>query len=135
MAFVGKWELSASDNLDAYLTALGVPAGKQADIKAALEPPAKSTEEYSLSGDSLTVKTVTTAGDETHTYQLGAPTDDNILTWAAAKVVFEAKGNTLIETQKGDFGEAVVEATATGNTLTVKLTSKGVTATRTYTKV
>ncbi|XP_064612139.1 fatty acid-binding protein, liver-like [Liolophura sinensis] len=131
--FVGKWEQTATENMENYLKATDVP---ESDIKKALELLGSGLHEtIEISGNDVTI---TESGNTSSNQQvkkgtLGQEVDFTYHSGQTCKLLFSLEGGDLVETTKGKHTTRVVRK-VDGNTMTHLLTAGNVTATRTFKK-
>ncbi|MEL6342996.1 MAG: lipocalin/fatty-acid binding family protein [Myxococcota bacterium] len=122
--FSGTWilDLSASDSVEPLLKARGVSMVKR---KAAASM--SVTRIISQSGNSMTVNTVTSAKNETKTYQVDGQTRTVSGDQGSADISHRWDGEVMITTAQSAEGTMTTRRTisADGRTLTEQLTYKG----------
>ncbi|XP_070542470.1 fatty acid-binding protein, liver-like [Ptychodera flava] len=121
MAFAGKWNFDRSENVEEFLIAAGAPpdAAKQAISLT-------GSVEYSKSGDSYLVKTVSSGGTLERTIQFGQPFEMEIPGYGKkATVVGSNEGGKLVF--RGSGADKITETREVqGSTMVVTLTKPGV---------
>ncbi|KAL8613985.1 hypothetical protein ACOMHN_023220 [Nucella lapillus] len=124
----GTWSLSHTENLDAYMKAVGVGfLGRK--MAATVSP----TQEISVEGDNWNIKTITTLRTSELQFKLDTPFDEDTVDGRKTKSVVRLEDRQLIQEQRGN-PDSVVTRRFDGNSMTMTLTAKGVTATRVYQK-
>ncbi|XP_076472820.1 sodium/calcium exchanger regulatory protein 1-like [Babylonia areolata] len=122
----GTWNLTHTENLDEYMKAVGVGyMGRK--IAATVTP----TQEISVQGGNWTIRTITTFRTSVSQFTLNEPFDEDTADGRRTKSVARLEGQKLTQEQKGT-PDSLVTRVFDGNTMTMTLNAKGVTATRVY---
>ena len=129
-AFVGKWNLVDTDNFDEYMKAIGVGLLTR-KTAAALKP----SQDFSINGDTITLKTSSTFKNTEVSFKLGEAFDETTADGRKMKTTFRMEDGKLIADQQptNDSDCPSVhtrEITADGMTMTLE--AKGVVCKRKY---
>ncbi|XP_064596795.1 fatty acid-binding protein 1-like [Liolophura sinensis] len=103
-AFNGKWKLTKVDNFEAYLDALGVSADLKTKAVSLLTPSNDIFQEINVSGDSITLKSVTPLWTREHTAKFGeAFNEPDLEGKGELTIVINQEGDKLTEQQTGKY--------------------------------
>ncbi|XP_019645455.1 PREDICTED: fatty acid-binding protein 2, liver-like [Branchiostoma belcheri] len=131
--FNGTWKAKSNDNLDAYLTAAGVPSEYWDTIKSGTV-----THEFSQAGDSVTWKNTGNDGRSvTNTFKFGQAFSETGMDGKSHPTTITYEGGKLTSTCADIDGKGTKTLTvreAAGNTLTETITFGSVTAKLVYQK-
>jgi fatty acid-binding protein 7 len=130
-AFLGKWKLTDSHNFDNYLGAMGV-----ALVWRGLAATATPTQEWTLDGDKVHIKTTSLARTHEQEFTLGKEFDETRIDGEQSKSVVVVEGAKLKHTMTlKDGTQSVVWREIDGGKLVMTMHYKDVTAVRKYDKV
>jgi len=131
--FVGKWNMTSSENFDAYMKAVGVNA-----LMAGMASTAKPTLYISVEGDTWHLKSETTFKTSKVEFKIGTEFDETTADGRLMKTTFTLEGdNKLVQSQTNTDPKgcpSVIIREVTGNKMVVTCTALDKVATRHYEK-
>ncbi|XP_064613500.1 fatty acid-binding protein 1-like isoform X1 [Liolophura sinensis] len=131
--FVGKWEQTATENMENYLKATDVSETGVMKTMELLGSGLHETIEVSGNDVTITESGNTSTNQQVKKGTLGKEVDFTYRSGQTCKLSFTLEGGDLVETTKGTHATRVVRQVE-GSTMTHVLTAGGVTATRTFKK-
>jgi len=132
-AFVGKWNLTASENFDEFMKACGV--GMLIRKTAATLKPSQV---FSVEGDTITLKTISTFKSTEVNFKLGEEFDETTGDGRKMKTTYRMEGGKLICEQKpvkeSDCPSTHTREILPDGSMQMTLVAKDVVSKRTYNK-
>ncbi|XP_019507512.1 PREDICTED: fatty acid-binding protein 9-like [Hipposideros armiger] len=127
--FLGTWTLESSENFEAYLEQLGIPAAFR--HLAALEKPRITIRSH---GEKLSIKTQSSLKTTEISFRLGQQFDETTADNRKVKSVVTLDGDSLVHVQKWHNKETTIKRQIVNGKMVAKHAMNNVVSTRVYTK-
>nr|XP_019580938.1 PREDICTED: fatty acid-binding protein 9-like [Rhinolophus sinicus] len=127
--FLGTWTLESSENFEAYLAQLGVPAAFR--HLAALEKPRITIK---AQGERVSIKTESSLKNTEISFRLGEVFDETTADNRKVKSIITLDGGSLVHVQKWHGKETTIKRQIVNGKMVAKHAMNNVVSTRVYTK-
>ncbi|XP_005101673.1 fatty acid-binding protein type 2 [Aplysia californica] len=123
--FVGRWKMESYDpNIEEFMTASNTPDAMKSVLISEFAKGSTFMYDYSRTGTTWNMKTITPFGELENTFPEGQPTASKLVDGRDVTTVITVDGNKLVEKATGVDVTVVAERTVSGDTMTSKYSCK-----------